>query len=169
MILCLTLWKTHTHTHTLTHSLTHTLTHSHTHTLTLTHTQLYSTTLWFYILFFFVHMITTFIVTVEIYYRWQIDIKQSFIQVYELIKQKIRPKKDAGIEEVQGEGEGEGEAEGVQDIDKINRKSIFDLFEMYRKEGLCPPKHKVALIKNVMFIIIEFSMISRLSLIWMGL
>ena len=89
-------------------------------------------------------MIATFIVTVEIYYRWQINIKQSFKQVFKLTAQKIcallcKRKQEVEIEE----GRREGEGEGVEAFKSDNRQSIIQLFEMYRKEGLCPPKHKV--------------------------
>ena len=135
-----------------------TIAQTYTHTL-----QLYSTTLWFYILFFFVHMITTFIVTVEIYYRWQIDIKQSFKQVFKLCAQKIgaplcKRKQEVEIEgegQREGEGERDGEGEGVEDLKSDNRQSIFQLFEMYRKEGLCPPKHKVTLIMSCLKLIVQ--------------
>ena len=91
-------------------------------------------------------MITTFIVTVEIYYRWQISIKQSFIQVYKLVTQKISAlfKNRQEVDFVgEGEEEGEREGEGVQALKRNGKQSIIQLFEMYRKEGLCPPKHKV--------------------------
>ena len=102
-------------------------------------------------------MITTFIVTVEIYYRWQIDIKQSFKQVFKLTAQKIgallcKRKQEVEIEGGQIEGEGDGEEGGVEALKSDNRQSIFQLFEMYRKEGLCPPKHKVHCnFNNIMF------------------
>jgi hypothetical protein len=31
----------------------------------------------------------------------------------------------------------------VQALEDNRKRSIIHLFEMYRKEGLCPPKHKV--------------------------
>ena len=100
--------------------------------------QLYSTTLWFYVLFFFVHMITTFVVTVEIYYCWQIDVKQSFIQVFKLMTRKIN-----ALCKRKQEMEIEGEGEDVPTPESNERQSIIQLFQMYRKEGLCPPKHMV--------------------------
>ena len=100
--------------------------------------QLYSTTLWFYVLFFFVHMITTFVVTVEIYYRWQIDIKQSFIQVFKLMTRKIK-----ALCKRKQEMEIEGKGEDVPTLESFGRRSIIQLFQMYRQEGLCPPKHMV--------------------------
>ena len=112
-------------------------------------------------------MITTFIVTVEIYYRWQIGIKLSFIHIFQLIAQRCCSsqleqevsvnggQREGDLEEGRGgeggrEGDGEGEredggrdGEGVQALEKKSKKSIIQLFGMYRKEGLCPPKHKV--------------------------
>ena len=98
-------------------------------------------------------MITTLIVTVEIYYRWQIDIKQSFVQVFQLVSQRCTCSSLCSNEQrvkvegddQRGEGEGERDEDGMQALalEGNSKQSIIQLFEMYREEGLCPPKHKV--------------------------
>lgn len=100
----------------------------------------------FYILFFFVHVISTFVVSVEIYYRWQLDVKQSFIELFKLAIQYIR-KKPQGVHNVEsgnaGERTTERKSEEEGETKKRKKWTMMQLFEMYKKEGLCPPKHKV--------------------------
>ena len=111
----------------------------------------------------------------EIYYRWQIGIKLSFLHIYQLIAQRCCPLKfeqevsvngdqregdleggrggeggregDGGRSRGEGEKDGEGERnideDGEQALERKSKQSIIQLFEIYRKEGLCPPKHKV--------------------------
>ena len=105
----------------------------------------------------------------EIYYRWQIGIKLSFVHVFQLIAQRCCPLKfeqevsvngdqregdleggrggEGGREgdggSLRGEGERNIDKDGEQALEKKSKQSIIQLFEMYRNEGLCPPKHKV--------------------------
>ena len=120
--------------------------------------QLYSTTLWFYILFFIVHITTTFFVTVEIYYRWQISVRKSILEVFKLFRNCVGKKRRGthDIESHGGEGErAEGERAEDSPVDQLEghqlsrpqhkrQYSIMELFNMYREEGMCPPKHKVS-------------------------
>ena len=99
--------------------------------------QLYSTNLWFYVLFFIVHVTVTFVVTVEIYYRWQISVKESFIQLFKILMRRICVLCNKMCNcTVCTE-------ERVWHPNTNNKQSIIQLFEMYKMEGVWPPKHKV--------------------------
>lgn len=97
----------------------------------------------------------------EIYYRWQLDVTQSFIEMFKLAILCVH-KRYQGVHDVErneerahgsertteGEREEEGETEcgNSQAFPTKKRKkwTVIQLFEMYKKEGLCSPKHKVS-------------------------
>ena len=89
-------------------------------------------------------------VSVEIYYRWQIDVKKSIVDISKLAMSSCLKlcKKGRGSHQVDGETETETDEERDEEtsVRKKKRQTLIDLFKMYKEEGLWPPKHKVCIL-----------------------